>query len=214
MVSVAGGQSVTATAESSGIAIRERVRDALDRRTPVRIVGAGTWLDAGSSVDAAERISTRALDHIVDYVPGDLTLTAGAGTPLCVIDEATRKENQWLALDPLGTDEGTIGATFATASFGALATGFGTPRDLALGIEYVTGRGDLARAGGRVVKNVAGFDITRLMTGAWGTLGILTEITVRLHARPEREITLAMPLGGGGRRVSDVARFLRDWSAS
>lgn len=197
------------TVESSSSAIRELVRESLGRRAPLRVTGARTWLDAGSPVDASETISTAALNGILEYVPGDLTLTAGAGTPLRVIADATRRENQWLALDPLGSDEGTIGATFATASFGPLASGFGTPRDLALGIEFVTGRGDLARAGGRVVKNVAGFDLTRLMTGAWGTLGIITEITVRLHARPERDISVVLPLGQ--KLPSEVNHFLREW---
>lgn len=209
MVPVASRASVTATTESSGAAVRELVREAVGRRAAVRIVGAGTWLDAGAPVQASEIISTAALSGIVEYVPGDLTLTAGAGTPLATIVDATRAESQWLALDPLGGDRGTLGATLATASFGPLASGFGTPRDLALGIEYVTGRGELARAGGRVVKNVAGFDMTRLMTGAWGTLGIITEVTVRLHARPERDVSVVIPLGDKG--LGAVSRFLRAW---
>jgi glycolate oxidase FAD binding subunit len=103
-----------------------------------------------------------------------------------------------LALDPHGRDAGTIGATAATASAGPLATSFGTPRDLVLGIEFVTGAGVVARAGGRVVKNVAGFDLTRLLVGSWGTLGVITEVTVRLHARPQAEASLAVKLGDDG----------------
>src|SRR5439155_9619738 len=101
---------------------------------------------------------------IVEYVPGDLTLTARAGTTLAEIRDATAAEQQWLALDPHGSDDGTIGATVATASAGPLATAFGTPRDLVLGVEFLTGGGALARGGGRVVKNVAGFDLVRLLT--------------------------------------------------
>src|SRR5207302_9995395 len=93
-----------------------------------------------------------------------------------------------------GADDGTIGATAATASAGPLATFFGTPRDLILGVEFVTGRGQIARGGGRVVKNVAGFDLTRLLVGSWGTLGVITEVTVRLHARPEVDVSLGIQL--------------------
>src|SRR2546423_1094720 len=128
------------------------VREAASRGAALRIAGRGTWLDAGRIVSAGETISTRGLSGITEYVPGDLTLTARAGTTLSEIRDATAAHNQWLALDPHGTDEGTLGATVATASAGPLATFFGTPRDLALGIEFVTGSGAMARGGGRVVK--------------------------------------------------------------
>ena len=106
----------------------------------------------------------------------------------------TRAEGQWLALDPFGSAHGTLGATIATGSAGPLAHAFGTPRDNVLGIEAVTGTGEIVRAGGRVVKNVAGFDLTRLFTGAWGTLAVITEATVRLRALPERDQTIALAL--------------------
>jgi glycolate oxidase FAD binding subunit len=86
------------------------------------------------------------------------------------------------------------GATVATASAGPLAHGFGAPRDNVLGLEAVTGTGDIVRGGGRVVKNVAGFDLVRLFTGAWGTLGALTEVTVRLRALPAADETVALEL--------------------
>jgi glycolate oxidase FAD binding subunit len=193
-------------------ALRERVADAAARRTPLRIVGAGTWLDGGRpvrSVPPARPLSIGEHSGIVDYVPGDLTLTARAGTTLAEIQRTTGEHGQWLALDPLGGDRGTIGATIATASAGPLATAFGTPRDLALGIELITGNGVIARGGGRVVKNVAGFDLTRLLTGSWGTLGVITEVTVRLHARPEIDETCAIHLAAGGAgRVRQLLRRL------
>src|SRR5207247_2074887 len=144
---------------------------------------------------ANESVSTRDLAGITEYVPGDLTLTARAGTTLEDIRLATAAHDQWLALDPYGGDEGTLGATIATASAGPLSTSFGTPRDLMLGLEFVTGEGVVVRGGGRVVKNVAGFDLTRLLTGSWGTLGVITEVTLRLHARPEAEESIAVRLG-------------------
>jgi glycolate oxidase FAD binding subunit len=133
---------------------------------------------------------------VVSYTPGDLTLTVRAGTSLDEIERATAEHGQWLPLDPYGPADGTIGATIATASAGPLATSFGTPRDLLLGIEFVTGNGDVVRAGGKVVKNVAGFDLTRLLTGSWGTLGVITEATVRLYALPKSDRTVAVRLNG------------------
>ena len=176
--------------------LAERVRDAAARRQALRIVGAGTWLGAGRPVLAgAERLDTGALTGIVEYVPGDLTLTARAATPLAEIARVTAAERQWLALDPIGDGAaGTIGATIATASAGPLAHAFGTPRDNVLGLEVVTGTGEVIRGGGRVVKNVAGFDLVRLFTGAWGTLGALTEVTVRLRALPAADETVAVEL--------------------
>ena len=134
------------------------------------------------------------LAGIVEYVPGDLTLTALAGTPLDAIERATAAERQWLPLDPVGAPGGTIGATVVTASAGPLAHAFGTPRDNVLGLEFVTGAGAVVRGGGRVVKNVAGFDLVRLLVGSWGTLGVVTEVTVRLRALPEADVTVALPL--------------------
>lgn len=175
--------------------VRDAVLDASHARTTLRISGRGTWLDAGRPVQAAQSLSTRELAGITSYVPGDLTLTALAGTTLGEIHAATAANNQWLALDPYGTEDGTLGATVATGSAGPLVTSFGRARDLVLGIEFVTGAGVVARAGGRVVKNVAGFDLTRLFTGSWGTLGIITELTLRLHARPEADESVAVALG-------------------
>jgi glycolate oxidase FAD binding subunit len=201
---------MTAVAVDSVDALRDLILDAGKRRARVRVVGSGTWLDAGRPVDSSEILSTRELTGITEYVPGDLTLSARAGTTLSEIREATSVHGQWLALDPPGSPEGTIGATIATSSFGPLRTYFGSPRDLTLGVEFVNGVGVLARGGGRVVKNVAGFDLTRLMTGSWGTLGVITEITVRLHARPEADesVAVAIDVTSGVARVRQLLRRL------
>jgi glycolate oxidase FAD binding subunit len=133
---------------------------------------------------------------VVSYVPGDLTLTVRAGTTLAEIERVTLEHDQWLPLDPYGSSDGTIGATIATASAGPLSASFGLPRDLLLGLEFVNGRGDVVRAGGKVVKNVAGFDLSRLLTGSWGTLGVITEVTLRLYARPQADRTFVISLRG------------------
>ena len=178
------------------------VRDALARGTRLRLVGRGGWLDAGRPVVADAALHLAGMRGVVAYVPGDLTLTARAGTTLDEIARVTRAERQFLALDPHGGDAGTIGATIATASAGPLTHAFGGARDNVLGVGYVTGTGDVVRAGGRVVKNVAGFDLPRLVTGAWGTLGIVTEVSVRLRSLPEVEANVAVALPGGAQGLA------------
>jgi glycolate oxidase FAD binding subunit len=184
------------------------VRESVARRTPLRIVSGGSWLSAGRPVAASKRLSLRDDSGVVSYVPGDLTLTMRAGTTLADIERITGEHDQWLPLDPFGSDNGTIGATVATASSGPLATSFGLPRDLLLGLEFVSGRGEIVRAGGRVVKNVAGFDLSRLLTGSWGTLGVITEVTVRLYARPRVDRTFAVSLGRGQKSTTELLRAL------
>lgn len=190
-------------------AVQDAVRDAIDRQTPLRIVGRATWLDAGRPVDGARRLELDALTGIVDYTPGDLTLTARAGTSLAEIAAATTPNGQWLTLAPWGGDAGSIGATAATASAGPMSGALGTPRDVVIGLEAITGNGDVIRGGGRVVKNVAGFDLTRLMVGAWGTLGVLTEISVRLRGLPERDLTVAMALPAAHAQLTELLVRLR-----
>ena len=176
--------------------IAEQIRDARARTAPLRIVAGGHWLDAGAPCTAHADLDLAGLTGIVSYEPGDLTLTARAATSLAEIERVTAGEGQWLTLDPYGHADGSIGATIATASAGPLSSAYGTPRDHVLGCEFVTGAGDIVRAGGRVVKNVAGFDLVRLVTGSWGTLGALTEMTVRLRARPEVDRTLFVRVAG------------------
>ncbi len=181
--------------------------------TPLRIVGSGTWLDAGRPVVQSRRIDTLATAGIVEYVPGDLVITVGAGTTLREIAEVTRENDQWLALDPAGSDLGTIGATVATASSGSLALAAGRVRDLVLGLTVLTGEAKTMIAGGRVVKNVAGFDLVRLQTGAFGTLGVITEVSIRLHALPEVDETVSIAFtargdaaqGGDAHSVPDIS---------
>lgn len=199
-VSAAPGQEAASPPAASiagpddAAGVRDAVRAAAAGGRALRIAGRGRWLGAGRPVSADGIVSLASLTGIVEYVPGDLTLTARAGTSLEDIDRVTSAEGQWLTLDPFGDPGGSLGATVATASAGPLAHAFGTPRDNVLGVEGVTGTGAIVRGGGRVVKNVAGFDLTRLLTGSWGTLAILTEVTVRLRARPEADVTLALPL--------------------
>jgi glycolate oxidase FAD binding subunit len=187
--------------------VRDAVRDACAANAPLRICGGGTWTPVGPPVHADRTLSLAGLHGILEYVPGDLTITALAGTTLAELSHATAAHGQWLGLDPAGDRMGTIGATVATASAGPLAHAFGTPRDLVLGLDAVTGYGDVVKPGGRVVKNVAGFDLVRLFTGSWGTLGPITSVTLRLRALPTHDISLAMPVGAGADLGTVLARL-------
>ncbi len=202
--------SVTTTAAE----IAERVRDAAARGTRLRIVGRGAWLAANRPVRADAELPVAGCHGVCEYVPGDFTLTARGGTPLAEIARLTRAQGQWLALDPYGDDQGSIGATVATASSGPHAVGFGAARDQLLGVEFVTGAGDVVRGGGRVVKNVAGFDLVRLATGAWGTLGVITEVTVRLRALPAQQETLVLPADDDAPALDRLGAGLRALAAA
>lgn len=200
---------MTATAVRPETArVRDAIRDAAGNELTTRIVGAGTWMDAGRPVAAQAVLSLRELSGVLEYVPGDLTITVGAGISLGEIARVTDEMGQWLPLDPPGSGEGTIGATISTASAGPLSHQFGTPRDSLLGVEFVSGEGNVVRGGGRVVKNVAGFDLPRLVTGAWGSLGAITEVTLRLRARPEAEATYAIAVIDSRPALRDLKRWL------
>ena len=184
------------------------VKESFASKTPLRIAGSGGWLDAGRPVPAERTLSLREDAGVTSYVPADLTITVRAGTSLSEIATTTHERNQWLPLDPYGSADGTIGATIATASAGPLSSNFGLARDLVLGLEFVNGRGEVVRAGGKVVKNVAGFDLSRLLTGSWGSLGVITEITLRLYALPEVDRSFVINLSGSEKQITSFLRAL------
>lgn len=181
----------TVLAPTTGAEVVDLVREAHHVSRALRIIGAGRWSDAGHTVRADDTLSLASLRGIVAYRPDDLTITVEAGTTLADIDAATRERKQWCPLLAWGDDEGTVGATLATATTGPFAETLGRPRDLALGLEAVDGTARLIVAGGRVVKNVAGFDLTRAIVGAWGTLAVITRAHLRLRPRPQVDETLA-----------------------
>ncbi|MEN9790605.1 MAG: hypothetical protein RLZZ63_263 [Gemmatimonadota bacterium] len=179
-------------APTDAAALAALVREAAREGRRLRIRGAGRWLDVGSPVDTSDEITTTAMTGITAYHPADLTLSCGAGTTLAELEAATRAHDQWCPLLPWGDDLGTVGATAATATAGPFAERLGQPSTLVLGLECVDGTGRVIQAGGRVVKNVAGFDLTRLMIGAWGSLGVITQLHLRLRARPAVDRTLVL----------------------
>jgi glycolate oxidase FAD binding subunit len=156
--------------------------------------GGGTKLEWGNPPAHAELIlSTAALDRIVEHAWADLTVTVEAGCRFADLQRTLATHGQRLALDPLWPETATIGGILSTNDSGVWRLAYGGLRDLILGITLVLADGTLARSGGKVVKNVAGYDLPKLATGALGTLGVITQATFRLHPLPRntRSLTLA-----------------------
>jgi len=190
--------------------VAARVTQAHAVSTPLRIVGSGTWTDVGRPIHAELELSCAELTGVIEYVPGDLVITVGAGATLDDLAEITAEHGQWFALDPIGDPRGTIGATVATASSGPLALASGTIRDLVLGLGIISGTGTQLHVGGRVVKNVAGFDLVRLATGAFGTLGVITDVSLRLHARPAADATFSIAHSDADALIGIIAKLGHD----
>lgn len=153
----------------------------------VRVEGAGTWMPADAPADLS--LSTRELNALVHLDAPDLVATVQAGMRWAELRRALAEHGVWIAGDPPGTNR-TLGSVVATASAGPLRSGFGSVREQVLGLTLVTGEGRLVRPGGRVVKNVAGFDLTRLATGSFGAFGLITSLHLRLRAVPRADVTL------------------------
>src|SRR5262249_43244083 len=133
-------------------------------------------------------LSLSRMNRVVDYSPADLTIWAEAGMTMSDLERTTRKQNQWLPLDPPG--DGTVGATVACGSSGPLRFGFGTPRDYVIGLRLAHVDGTETKSGGRVVKNVAGYDLNKLYIGSFGTLAVITEVILKLRPVPETSATV------------------------
>jgi glycolate oxidase FAD binding subunit len=172
----------------------------------IRVEGRGTWLPSDAPADLA--VSTRGLEQIVSVSPADQVATVQAGTSLEALRRRLADYGMWLAIDPPGRPERSIGSVVATATAGPLRQGFGPVRDHILGCAVATGDGRLVNAGGRVVKNVAGFDLTKLQVGGFGGFGIIAEIHLRLRALPRADVSL---LARGARdQLTSGARELID----
>jgi len=154
-------------------------------------VGAATWLDAGNPLARVHLvISTSRLNRILHHEPADLVASAQAGVTLENFNLALAQGGQWLPLDPPDDGRATIGGVVATGLGGAQKCGYGLPRNFVIGMRVVLPDGKLVKAGGRVVKNVAGYDLCKLFTGSYGTLGLITELTFKLRPRPSKEVTV------------------------
>jgi glycolate oxidase subunit GlcD len=185
-----GGALVVSPASTDEAA--EIFRVAAREGVPVAPAGAGTWRGVdGTHARGGVLVSTRRLARIVEHSPADLVVTVEAGVPLAALNAELARAGQWLPIDPPGGGgRATVGGVVATNTGGAHSFAYGMPRAFVLGMTVVLADGRAIRVGGRVVKNVAGYDLSKLFAGSFGTLGLITEINFKLRPRPEREATL------------------------
>jgi glycolate dehydrogenase FAD-binding subunit len=176
----------------------------------VRPVGGGTKLAWGGSSEGAVDLETSAaLNEILEHNIGDFTAVLGAGVRLADAQARFAAEGQMLALDPpLGAADGaTVGGVIATADSGPLRHRYGSVRDLVVGMTVILSDGTIAKSGGKVIKNVAGYDLAKLFAGSYGTLGLIASVAVRLHPLPGRNAT-AIASSGDPLRLAAAAASL------
>jgi FAD/FMN-containing dehydrogenase len=169
--------------------------------------GAGTWTHIGNPLeDVNLLISTERLNQILEHEPADLITTAQAGVTLADLNRTLAQRGQWLPLDPPDDGHATLGGIVTTALSGAQRPGYGTARNFVIGMRVVLADGNVVKAGGRVVKNVAGYDMCKLFTGSYGTLGIISELTFKLRPLPASEVTVLSV--GSLKAVIDAGRSI------
>jgi len=180
--------------------VQSAVEWALSHETPLEIVGHGSKQTIGHPVQAAHTLDLSALIGVTLYEPEELVLSAKAGTPLAEIEAMLSERGQQLAFEPMDygpllggpVGRGTIGGVLAANLSGPRRLKAGAARDHILGINAVSGRGETFKSGGRVVKNVTGYDLSKGMAGSWGTLSVLTDVTFKVLPAAETETTLAI----------------------
>ncbi len=189
------------------VSFREQVVRATENKTALRIRGGGTKDWYGQHVDGA-MLDTREHQGVIAYDPAELVITARSGTPLEAIENLLAQHDQMLPFEPphFGTGA-TLGGCIAAGLAGPRRSSTGAPRDFVLGAVVMNGRGEVLRFGGQVMKNVAGYDVSRLMAGALGTLGLLLEISVKVLPRPVAETTLQFDTS-----ASDAVRKFNEWA--
>jgi glycolate oxidase FAD binding subunit len=147
------------------------------------------------------------MNRALEYEPADLTATVEAGAPLAAFNRKAAEDRQFIPLDPFGDERSTVGGVIATASAGPLRCAYGTPRDWLIGVAVVHADGRITRAGGKVVKNVAGYDLCKLYVGSFGTLAVIAEASFKLRALPPREKTVVFYSRDAESLCSLVARI-------
>ncbi|MEH2347110.1 MAG: FAD-binding oxidoreductase [Nostoc sp.] len=163
------------------------------------------WGGLAKSIDVV--VSTKRINQLIEHAVGDLTVTVEAGMKFSDLQALLAKSRQFLALDPTALESATIGGIVATGDTGSLRQRYGSVRDQLLGVTFVRADGEIAKAGGRVVKNVAGYDLMKLLTGSYGTLGFISQLTFRLY--PLSEASGTVVLTGNAEAVSQAADILR-----
>ncbi len=181
---------VVVTAREVG-QVQTAVTEARSKNLGIITSGGGTLLHVGNAPRTFDiKLATTALGRIIEQNPEDMTVCCEAGVTLARLQRSLAKVGQRLCIDAALEEKATIGGIVATNATGGLRYGFGMPRDLVLGLTAIDGCARTLSAGGRVVKNVAGYDLVRLLTGSWGTLGIITDVTLRTHPLPAAAATL------------------------
>jgi glycolate oxidase FAD binding subunit len=176
----------------------------------LEIVGGGTKRSIGAAANADAVLSLAGLNKIIDYAPEELVLTAQPGVTLVALEKLVAAEGQMLPFEPphlgklLGArGRATLGGTLAANLSGPRRIRAGAARDHFLGLQAVTGRGELVKAGGKVVKNVTGYDLPKLIAGSWGTLAVMTEVTIKVLPAARSELTLLL-FGLDDRRAGEA----------
>ncbi|SDH15763.1 glycolate oxidase FAD binding subunit [Pseudomonas flavescens] len=170
----------------------DQVRNAIDRRTPLRIEGGGSKAFLGREVEG-ERLDTRIHRGIVSYDPTELVITARAGTPLSELQAVLDEAGQMITCEPPHAAAGaTLGGMLASGLSGPRRPWAGAVRDLVLGTRLITGQGKHLRFGGEVMKNVAGYDLSRLLAGSFGCLGVITEVSLKVLPKPQHRLSLSL----------------------
>lgn len=171
-------------------------------------MGQGSKLSWGGLADQVDLvISTARLNRVVEHAVGDYTVTVEPGLKVAELKQLLAEQKQFLAIDPAFANQATVGGVVATADTGSLRQRYGGLRDMLIGVQFARYDGQLARAGGRVVKNVAGYDLMKLMTGAYGSLGILSELTFRLY--PVQAASRSLILSGETAAIEQAAAAIR-----
>jgi glycolate oxidase FAD binding subunit len=178
------------------------VAEAADTRTPLEVMGRGTKREVGRPVQYGAVLSTENLTGIELYEPSELVLVARAGTPIGQIEQALTEHDQEMPFEPIdlgpvlgfGRGQGTVGGMVATNFSGSRRILSGSVRDHVLGVQAVNGSGETIRAGGRVMKNVTGYDLSRALSGSWGTLAVMTEVAIKVLPAP-REVRTVLCFG-------------------
>ena len=190
---------MTTFTPTSAAEVLDTVKWAVSEETTLELLGSGTKRGIGRPVEAEHVLDLTGLTGVTLYEPEELVLSARAGTPLAEIEALLEKHGQQLAFEPmdcsalLGTGgSGTLGGTLAANLAGPRRLKAGSARDHVLGITAVSGRGDPFKSGGRVVKNVTGYDLSKAMAGSWGTLAAVTDVTFKVLPAAEEETTLAL----------------------
>jgi glycolate oxidase FAD binding subunit len=182
-----------AVAPESPEHLADVLRESAFRNKTIALAGNDSKLKmAGPALDAEVVVSTRDLGRVLQYEPKDLTISVEAGMPFNRLQALLGAEGQMIALDPPFASQATIGGVVASNSSGPMRLGYGTARDLVIGMTFATLEGKLVKTGGMVVKNVAGLDMAKLMIGSFGTLAAITSINFRVHSRPAQTMTFLL----------------------